>query len=126
MKLYYHPASPLPEKRGAIAALLGIELRPKRWTFCRRRANAGLLKLNPQGKVPTLTDGDFAMSQTPSSSIWRRRLRKVPLPDDARGRADVLPGSFGTEQLGARLHGLRLRAHLEVDVAPRRSGCRRT
>lgn len=97
MKLYYHPASPFSYKPQFAAALLGIELELQKVDlFAGEGQRPEFLKMNPQGKVPTLTDGDFLLwesnaivqylaSQASDNPFW---------PSDARARADILRWQF--------------------------------
>lgn len=92
MKLYSHPASPNCRKVLVTAAHLGIPLETEFTDI-----NAGAqgvpeyMALNPNGKVPTLKDGDFVLwesnaivqylaAQKPGNPLW---------PDDERVRADI-------------------------------------
>jgi glutathione S-transferase len=57
----------------------------------RETQSPAFLALNPMGKVPVLTDGDFSLWE--SNAILCYLATKFPhtatLPTDARGRADV-------------------------------------
>ncbi|MBS1213485.1 MAG: glutathione S-transferase [Proteobacteria bacterium] len=97
MKLYYHPASPFARKPRLAAALLGIELETEKVDlFAGAGQTPEYLKLNPQGKVPTLVDGDFSLWE--SNAIVQYLGSKAPVsplwPDDAQSRADILRWQF--------------------------------
>ena len=97
MKLYYHPASPFVRKVLLTAELLGIELEKQ---IVELFAGAGqspdYLRVNPQGKVPTLVDGDFTLWE--SNAIVQYLAALAPasplLPSDTRSRADILRWQF--------------------------------
>lgn len=93
MKLYYHPAS--PNGRRAIVTLRHLELEAEEVVIDFKRGDLTApeyTKLNPNRKIPTLVDGDFALWE--SNAIMQYLATKKPeaglLPRDERGRADVL------------------------------------
>lgn len=97
MKLYYHPASPFARKVLIAASLLGIELETEVVDlFAGKGQSPEYLRLNPQGKVPTLVDGGFSLWE--SNAILQYLAAQKPdsplLPGDTRSRADILRWQF--------------------------------
>jgi glutathione S-transferase len=97
MQLYYHPASPYARKVRIAASLLGVGLELQLVDlFSGEGQKPEFLRLNPNGKVPTLTDGDFALWE--SNAILHYLAAQVPqtplFPSDARARADILRWQF--------------------------------
>jgi glutathione S-transferase len=97
MKLYMHPASPNCMSVLMTAIHSGIPLESE---FVDLMASAqndpGYLAINPNGKVPTLIDGDLVLWESnaimqyiaamkPANSLW---------PDDGRVRADIARWQF--------------------------------
>ena len=92
MKLYYHPKSPNGTAVVAVARELGIPLDLQEINLPGgEQKQPGLLRINPNGKVPVLEDGDFILwesgaimqylaAQKPGNSLW---------PADDRARADI-------------------------------------
>jgi glutathione S-transferase len=97
MKLYYHPMSPNVRRVRLAAAVLGLELEEQLVDFSKGEHKAPtFLALNPNGALPVLVDGDFALSE--SRAIMQYLASKKPesglLPTDERGRADVTRWQF--------------------------------
>ena len=97
MKLYYHPASPFARKAQIVAEMLGLDLELEFVDlFNGGGQKPAFLKLNPQGKVPTLVDGDFVLWE--SNAIVQHFAAKAPasplFPDDPSVRADILRWQF--------------------------------
>lgn len=92
MKLYHDPFSPNCRKVLMTAMHLGIPLETQAIGLRTGEHRAPeYLKLNPNGLVPTLVDGDFVLwesnaimqylaSKTPGNTLW---------PSDERARADI-------------------------------------
>ncbi|HEY8141305.1 MAG TPA: maleylacetoacetate isomerase, partial [Kofleriaceae bacterium] len=92
MRLYsFHGSSASFRARIALA-LKGIEAEYVAVNLRAREQQAeGYRRLNPQGKVPLLVDGDVAIAQTVAIVEYLEEVRPEPrlLPRDAAGRARV-------------------------------------
>ena len=97
MKLYYPPASPFARKPRIAAALLGIELETQLVDiFAGEGQTPEFLKLNPQGKVPTLVDGDLSIWESNAivQYLAHRAADSELFPRDDRNRAEILRWQF--------------------------------
>lgn len=96
MKLYHHPASPFARKVLLAARLLGVELETQFVDlFAGQGQTPEFLALNPQGKVPTLVDGDFVLWESNAIVNYLGGQVESPLfPADARSRAAILQWQF--------------------------------
>jgi glutathione S-transferase len=97
MKLYSTSLSNNGKRVRICAAELGIPLEQMPFDFTRGDARAPeYLKMNPTGKVPTLSDGDFSLFES-AAIIWYLAAQGEanPLrPADARDQADTLRWMF--------------------------------
>jgi len=92
MKLYFHPKSPNATAVLAVSYELGIALDLQEVNLPGgEQRQPAFLKINPNGKVPALEDGDFVLwesgalmqylaAQKPGNSLW---------PADDHVRADI-------------------------------------
>jgi glutathione S-transferase len=91
MQLYVFPPSPRARKPLAVVHHLGLPCEIKLLDlFKGEQKQPEYLKLNPNGRMPTLVDGDFVLWE--SNAIIQYLADKKPgrlLPSDARGRADA-------------------------------------
>jgi glutathione S-transferase len=96
MDLYTFPISPNGKRVRIAAAEIGAPLDLKNLDFLKGEQRAPeYLALNPMGKAPTLTDGDFALWESGAIICYLAQSRANPLwPDDARARADALRWMF--------------------------------
>jgi glutathione S-transferase len=97
MKLYHNPLSPNVRRVRLTAAVLGIELEEHVVDFAKgEHKSPAYLALNPNGAVPTLVDGDFALTE--SRAIMQYLALKKPesglLPRDEQARTDVTRWQF--------------------------------
>lgn len=93
MKLYIIVGSPNCRKVLAAASHLGVDLEVEYMDFFTGELRApSYLALNPNGMVPTLRDGEFALSE--SNAIMQYLADAVPgqglFPRDPKARADVV------------------------------------
>lgn len=92
MRLHYHPMSPNSRRAVMVAYHLGIELEFVNVDLMKgEQQTPRFLRMNPNGRVPVLEDGDFILWE--SRAIILYLAEKTPgqtlYPSDARGRADV-------------------------------------
>lgn len=92
MKLYHSVLSSNARKVHVVARLLGTNLELVTLDLSKREQNApAYLAINPNGRVPTLVDGDFVLWE--SSAIMQYLCDRKPgqtlYPTDPRARADV-------------------------------------
>jgi glutathione S-transferase len=97
MKLYINQGSPNVRRVRLTAAVLGIELEEEVLDLRKGEQRApAYLRLNPNGSVPTLVDGDFVLTE--SRAIMQYLAARKPeaglLPGDERLRADVTRWQF--------------------------------
>lgn len=96
MDLYTFPISPNGKRVRVAAAEIGAPLESKSLDFLKgEQRTPDYLALNPMGKAPTLTDGDFALWESGAIMCYLAQSKPNPLwPDDARRRADTLRWMF--------------------------------
>ena len=89
MKLYDFAFSPNCRKVRAVAYELGIELQTEHVDLVHGAGSgAGYLDVNPNGRVPTLVDGDFRLWE--SNAIMRYLAATSDLiPRDRRALAEM-------------------------------------
>jgi glutathione S-transferase len=97
MKLYMNLMSPNVRRVRLTAAVLGLTLEEKVLEFAKgEHKSPEYLRLNPNGAVPTLVDGDFVLTE--SRAIMQYLASKKPesglLPASERERADVTRWQF--------------------------------
>jgi glutathione S-transferase len=97
MKLYENPLSPNARRALLVIEHLGLDVEIKLLDFMKGEHKApDFLKLNPNGKVPVLVDGDFVLTE--SRAIMQYLAAQKPdsglLPTDEKGRADVARWQF--------------------------------
>lgn len=97
MKLYHNPLSPNVRRVRLAVAALGLDIEEHVVDFSKgEHKSPAYLAINPNGAVPTLVDGDFALSE--SRAIMQYLASKKPegglLPKDERSRADVTRWQF--------------------------------
>jgi len=97
MKLYYHPNSPNCTDVLATANHLGIQLDLQLVDLLKgAQKDSSFLRINPNGKVPALVDGDFVLSE--SNAIMQYLASRMPnnslWPEDDRTRADICRWQF--------------------------------
>ena len=93
MKLHVFPPSPRSFKVLALTTHLGLDFETRVVDLSKgEQESPAFAALNPNKRVPVLEDGDFVLWE--SNAILHYLASKKPesglLPDDPRGRADVL------------------------------------
>jgi glutathione S-transferase len=97
MKLYYHPNSPNCTDVLATANHLGIQLDLQLVDLLKgAQKDPAYLKLNPNGRVPTLVDGDFILweSNAIMQYIASTKQGNALWPADDKTRADIARWQF--------------------------------
>ena len=92
MKLYFHPASSSSRKVRATATLLGIRLEEQLVDLpAGEHKKTEYLKINPNGLVPTLRDGDRLLWESNAIMQYLADLKPENnlLPREPMARADV-------------------------------------
>ncbi len=97
MKLYHNPLSPNVRRVRLTAAVLGLKLDEHVVDFAKgEHKSAAYLAINPNGAVPTLVDGEFALTE--SRAIMQYLAAQKPesglLPRDDKARIDVTRWQF--------------------------------
>ncbi|HKA34866.1 MAG TPA: glutathione S-transferase family protein [Candidatus Binatia bacterium] len=96
MKLYYHPNSPNCVDVLATANQLGIPLETELIELTKgAQRNPAYLKINPNGRVPALVDGDFVLWE--SNAIMQYIASKKPnslWPENVQTRANITRWQF--------------------------------
>ena len=96
MKLYYDNRSSSSRRVSLTVAHLGVEL--EHVTIDLMRDRPALAKLNPNGKIPVLVDGDFVLWE--SHAIMQYLCEQAPAqtlyPRELRARSDVARWLFWT------------------------------
>jgi glutathione S-transferase len=92
MRLYVFTITPNNRKVEAFVRHFGLDVEVHHVSFKDKETQSpAYLAINPMGKVPALTDGDFNLWE--SNAILTYLATRFPqtkaLPTDARGRADV-------------------------------------
>ena len=103
MKIHYNPFSSNSRRAIIVALHLGTKVDFVLVDLAKgEQKRPEYLRLNPNGKVPTLEDGDFALwesDQSASTSATSRRSRRsLPHDEGARGRARGLTGPRRTSR----------------------------
>jgi glutathione S-transferase len=96
MDLYTFPISPNGKRVRVAATEIGVKLDLKNVDFLKgEQRSPDYLALNPMGKAPTLTDGDFALWESGAIMCYLAQSTPNQLwPDDAKARAETLRWMF--------------------------------
>lgn len=90
MKLYAFPPSPRARKPLAVLHHLGLPFELAFLDLTKgEQKKPEYLKLNPNGRMPTLVDGDFVLWEANAIIQYLATKKSGLLPQDERGRADV-------------------------------------
>src|SRR5688572_5773174 len=97
MKLYVNLVSPNVRRARLTASVLGLSLEERALDFAKgEHKTPDYLRINPNGAVPTLVDGDFVLTE--SRAIMQYLAGKKPdaalFPADERLRADITHWQF--------------------------------
>lgn len=90
MKLYNLEMSPNSRKARAVIYELGLPVEIESVNLREgKHKGADYLKLNPNGKMPTLMDGDFTVWESNAILLYLASTAGKLIPSDPRGRAVV-------------------------------------
>ncbi|HUJ59815.1 MAG TPA: glutathione S-transferase family protein [Kofleriaceae bacterium] len=91
MDLYQFEMSPNAKRVRVVAAELGIPLQVKSLDFrSAENKQPDYLAKNPNGKVPTLVDGDFTLWESPAICFYLARKAGKLLGSDPQSEADAV------------------------------------
>jgi glutathione S-transferase len=96
MELYTFDISPNGKRVRICAAEIGIEFDLKNLDFAKgENRSPAYLTLNPIGKAPTLTDGDFSLWESAAILCYLARMKGGELwPDEPRAQANLMRWLF--------------------------------
>lgn len=95
MKLYGNPLSPNSRRASLVAKHLGLEIEEVVLDFAAGDLRKPeYLALNPNGRVPTLVDGDFVLTESRAIAQYLATKKPGLLPTDEKARADVVRWQF--------------------------------
>jgi glutathione S-transferase len=92
MKLYYHPLSSNARRARLVAHHLGLQIEEQLVDLAKGAQKAPeYLALNPMGKVPTLVDGSFVLTESYAIMIYlsEKTGRRELYPDELATRSEI-------------------------------------
>lgn len=98
MKLHSSPISPNGKRVCILAAELGVPIETRNLDFAQgENRTPEYLALNPMGKIPTATEGDFALWESAAILCWVAQKSEggaAVFPREPNAQADVLRWLF--------------------------------
>lgn len=118
MKLYNAALSPNALRVRAVGNELGIDFETIDVDLASAEEKERVLRpLNPNGKVPVLVDGDFALWESRAIAVYLASLKPSPglYPDEPRARAAIDQWSYwGAVHLGLALQRIALERFIKA------------
>jgi glutathione S-transferase len=110
MKLYYHPLSSNARRARLVAHHLGLQLEEELVDLTKgAQKKPEYLALNPNGKVPTLVDGDLKLWESYAIMIYlcEKSGRRELYPDELAARTEIHRWLFwAANELGPQISRL--------------------